>query len=409
MPIPYLLFLATCSALTLILMVPGVAMMATIFTIGLAIPLMFLVLMATILLWTLLPAALCWRTRARWPLVVVGLVLPVTLLAMPPVLADRAAARLVADVGITQPAPMPLTGPIGVEIIRDVQHNQDLYARSAGQSALYTQAPCFDLCERLLLGGKVAWVRIVLRDDAFLNTSTRTQALFVAASGAACTAANPDLSIDTPCVLFAPDHGQPPSLTLDLADNRIKSSERAGTLFFQEIGTRTAIAYPGADSSAVVFRARQVFYDRPTGLLGFDLGNFGSGDSGGGLSMLRQSSATTPIDLSAAFAAMGFPLASKREVQPKAPGTEGNSFIQAPPDAQDAAYVASMLATGPEGGATFSSAFKLVVNDWHQRLRSKPELSAGDRAIFCASLNDPRIKSYHWSDQVIKRHKLACS
>lgn len=408
MPIPYLLFLATCSALSVILMVPGIAMMAAIFTLGLAIPLLFLILMATILLWTLLPAALYWRTRARWPLVGLGLAVPLLLLSLPPMLADRAALRQAAEVGIIQPTALLLTSPIGVEIIRDVQHNDDLYVRSIAQSALYDDALCFDLCERLLTGGEVAWVRIVLRNDAFVNTSTQTHALFVAASGAACTAANPDLSATGSCVLFAPDHRKPAGLTLDLADHRTWAKDQTGSWPFLEVGTRSATAYVGTDPSAVIFRARQVFHDRPTGLIGFALGGFGNGDSGGGLAMLRQRSATAPIDLATALSAMGFPLGPERMPLPEAPGTENNFSNRNPPDAQDAAYVASMLATGPERATTFSNAFAQVVNGWHDRLRWKPTLTTADRLIFCASLNDPRIATYFWSDQVIRRHDLIC-
>jgi len=407
MPIPYLLFLVACTTLTFLLMIPGIAVRAVLFTFGLAIPLLFLLLFATILLWMLLPAAIYWRTGARWPLVAVGLAAAVLLLALPQLLADRAAARLVAEVGIIPPAALHLDSPVGVEIIRDRRHNADFYGQTAAQSAFYGDAPCFDLCERLLLGGKVAWVRIVLRDDAFENTRTRTRALFVTAPGAACNAANPDLPTTAPCVLFAPDHGQRAGLTLDLADQRIWADEQRAGWPLQEIGTRTATAYLGVDPSTAIFRARQVFHDRPTWLIGFDLGRRANG-SRGGVAMLRQRSATAHIDLATALSAMGFPLAPERKLFPKAPGTEDNRFTEPPRDAQDAAYVVSMLATGPEGTPTFSNAFAQVVNGWQQRLRRKPELSAGERSIFCASLDDPRIGNFAWSDQVIDRHDLTC-
>lgn len=393
MPISYLIVLTTCSALCLILMVPGNAMLATIFTLGLAVPLLFLLPMMTILLWTLLPAVLSWRSPARWPLVGLGLVVPMLVLSLLPVLADRAAARHVAGVGRMQPARLAVTDAIGVTIIRDVQESD---------------APCFDLCEQLLTGGKVAWVRIVLRDDSFVNTPTQTQALFVAATGAACSDANPDLSANQPCVLFAPDHGKPADLTLELSNQlTLPKDQREGWPFF-ELRTRTAVAYRGKDPSDVIFVARQVVHDRPTVWIGIDPGSLANGDAGGGLVLLRQRSATAPIDLAAAFSAMDFPHGSVRTPLSKAAETEGNIFIAPPPGAQDAAFVSSMLAVGPEGAATFSNAFGQVVTRWHYQLRHRSELSAAEQTIFCRSLADTRVGQTPWSDKVIRKHDLTC-
>lgn len=404
----YVPALVICTALSLVLMVPGIALIVGIGTMGIGFLLYPLLLLATLLLWALLPAALFWHSGGRWLLVALGLIVTALLLALPIVLADRAAARLVDEGGSLQPAALALTDPVGVEIIRHRSHHPDLYGANALQSAFYFHAPCFDLCERLLLGGKVAWVRIVLRDDAFVNSGARTQAFFVAAPGPACNAVNADLPPASPCVLFAPDHRLPADLTLDLEDRRIWPKERRNDWPLQEIGMRMATAYLGPDRSKVVFRATQVFHDRPIGLIGLKSGNLSSVAKVGGPTLMRRRSATAPIDLAEAVAAMGFPLAPSREAVPKAKGTEDNPFIQPPPDAQDAAYVVSMLATGPETGETFSNSFGQVLNDWHKDLRWKPDLTAADRAIFCASLGDPRIRNYFWDDQVVRKHRLAC-
>ena len=46
--------------------------------------------------------------------------------------------------------------------------------------------------------------------------------------------------------------------------------------------------------------------------------------------------------------------APPRPLTPKTHGTERNPFIEPPPDAQDAAYVASLIALGPQNGTTYS-------------------------------------------------------
>ncbi|MES2816642.1 MAG: hypothetical protein V4720_17205, partial [Pseudomonadota bacterium] len=114
----------------------------------------------------------------------------------------RFAADLEAN-GSTQPA--SFDRPLGVEIIRNVTHSPDFYSFDGVQSGFYGEAPCFDICERLLTGGDVAWVRIVLRDDAFANDKAETCAGFVLVRAADCHA----FSIDFPakgstCIRFAP-------------------------------------------------------------------------------------------------------------------------------------------------------------------------------------------------------------
>ncbi|MES2551570.1 MAG: hypothetical protein V4630_18055 [Pseudomonadota bacterium] len=103
-----------------------------------------------------------------------------------------------------------LIGLRGVEITCKVTHNPDFYSFDSVQSGVYGEAPFFDICERLLTGGDDAWVRIVLRDDAFANDKAETCAGFVLVRAADCHA----FSIDFPakgstCIRFAPDDGQP--------------------------------------------------------------------------------------------------------------------------------------------------------------------------------------------------------
>jgi hypothetical protein len=91
-----------------------------------------------------------------------------------------------------------------------------------------------------------------------------------------------------------------------------------------------------------------------------------------GFLFARTRAITPPIDLAVAVAALGLPLGPQRKLPPKTPGTEQNIFFAPPPDAQDAAYVASLLALGPSPDPRDrSNAFAQEVNGWHGRLRWK--------------------------------------
>ena len=305
-------------------MIPGIALMMLVSTFGIAFPLLFLPI-ATLALWSLFPAVLAWNSWRRWPLLALGLLLPAYVILGIPVTADQVADRVVAEKGAVLPTVLAFNGQIGVEIIRGARHNADLYEFDNLGSALYDQAPYFDLCERLLTGGTVAWVRIVLRDDAFVNDGARTHALFRAAPGPQCRAVNSDLSPTAPCILFARDHGQPADLVLDQQDDRVRADSQSADWSVKEVGYRTATAYAGSDRNApIVFRANQLFFKRPTGLLVIDPGALGSAGKGQGIVLASRRSATGPIDLAAAFTALGFRLGPQRLPLPKSSGTEAN-------------------------------------------------------------------------------------
>jgi hypothetical protein len=405
----YFTLLAVCTGLTLFFAIPSVAILAVVFTLGLALPLLFALPMVTILLWSLLPAVLARKSWLRWPALALGLALPASLLLLPG-MADREAARLLATRSSVAPQSLTLSGPFGVEIIRTARHAPDLWNVDGVRSDFYGEAPCFDLCERLLTGGEVSWVRIVIRDDAFSNDKAVTSARFIRATDAACHAANADFpETGATCIHFAPDDGQAAALVLDLNDDRVWRDRARTEWPLEEIGYRTATAHAGSSPEApVVFRAVQLFFARPNGLVSVNAGNLGAGKPGGGFALSRSRSATPPIDLAAAVTALGFSLGPIREPLPKTPGTESNVFIASPPDAQDAAYVASLLALGaapdPRGR---SNAFAQVVNGWHQRLRWKKPITAADRAIFCASLRDTSIPMFFWADQ-LRNKGLTC-
>ena len=217
----HFVLLAVCSVLTLVFAIPGITLVVLIFTFGLTYPLLFALPTATILLWALLPAVLARNSRLRWPALALGLALPASTFLLPG-MADREAEAMIAASSPVAPQPVTLVAPVGVEIIRNARHAPDLWNVDRVRSDFYGEAPCFDICERLLTGGKVAWVRIVLRDDAIGNDEAVTSARFVKATDSTCHAASADFpeTVAT-CVLFSPDDGEAADLLLDLKDDRV--------------------------------------------------------------------------------------------------------------------------------------------------------------------------------------------
>ncbi|MES2541022.1 MAG: hypothetical protein V4583_10635 [Pseudomonadota bacterium] len=138
----------------------------------------------------------------------------------------------------------------------------------------------------------------------------------------------------------------------------------------EEIGYRTATANAGASIDAMVlFRGVQLFYKRPNGLVVLDPGDL-NGDAGGGFALWRKRAVTPPIDLATAITGLGLALGPPRPIPPKKPGTETRDWIAPPPDAQDAAYVASLLALGPSPNPRIrSNAVAQIVKGWQGKLQ----------------------------------------
>lgn len=415
----YFACLAVCSVLTGFMAIPGMALMVMFVTLGLTYPLLFILPMTTILLWALLPAVKTRNSWLRWPALALGMALPLSLMLLPGK-ADREAQQLIEAKGPVAAQPASFSRPSGVEIIRNVTHNPDFYSFDGVHSGLYGEAPCFDICERLLTGGDVAWVRIVLRDDAFANDKAETSARFVLAKDANCHALNSDFPAEgSTCISFSRDDGQQAALVLDLQDDRVRKDQATGAWPLEEIGYRTATAHAGDSTDGpILFRGVQLFYERPNGLVVLDPGDF-NGDVGGGFALWRTRSVTPPIDLAAAITGLGLAMGPPRPIPPKTPGTETKDWIGPPPDAQDAVYVASLLALGlspvvtpspatpcPNTGCR-SNAFAQVVTGWQGKLQWKKPITEADRVILCASLQDTFISTSFWAVQ-LQNNSLRC-
>ena len=404
----YFVSLAVFTVLTVLMAIPGVSILVMVFTFGLTRSLLVVLPMVTMVLWALLPAVLARQSWLRWPALALGLAVPASLLLLPGT-ADRKAHGLIEAKGPVVAQPVSFSRPSGVEIIRNVTHNPDFYSFDGVRSSLYGEAPCFDICERLLTGGDIAWVRIVLRDDAFANDKAATSARFVLARDADCHALNSDFPAEgSTCIRFARDEGQQAALVLDLQDDRVRKDRATAAWPLDEIGYRTATAHAGDSTDGpFLFRGVQLFYERPNGLVVLDPGDF-NGDVGGGFALWRTRSVTPPIDLVAAIASLGLALGPPRPVPPKTPGTETRDWIGPPPDAQDALYVASLLALGPSPYPDRrSNAFAQVVTGWQGKLQWKKPITEADRVILCASLEEAFIPTSFWAVQ-LKNKGLHC-
>jgi len=403
----YLRFLAISTGLLLILMIPGLSLVLVIFTLGLGFPFLYILPLAVLLQWLLLPAVFLRKAVWRVGFVLLALVVAALLLAVPQPLADRLAERARDDLEPIASQAFVRAGAIGVEIHRSVAQDPNLQAPDAPIQTT-PWPPCFDLCERLLTGGDVAWVRIVLTDDKIGSEPAPSHRLFVARTGRDCAAANADLPASAACILMAPDHAEPADLVFEFEETFLWARQRKPG-FAQVYGHRSVTARAGpAPEAEVLFRTVQVFYMRPSGLVRLAPGSLGTGDNGGGIEFVRYRAATLAQDLMGAVTGLGLALGPARVPLPKSPGTESNRFIAPPPDAQDAAYVASLLVVGTGEGAVFSEAYRRLVNDWHDRLRWKDPVSSAERGIFCATLADGRLGKMFWVDQLLRKPALEC-
>lgn len=408
----YLILLAVATALTLLFSLPSAAMLATLLTLGIAGLVLGPLPMVCICLWALLPAIIVRGVPLRLLSLALGVGALAAIVLVPPWQADQAIARDLAsrdDIAATATA---LPARPGVEIRRQTRPDPDLRVRGQGRAgALFGTAPCDDLCQRLIAGGQVGWVRIIIVDDPVPapdgdgGGTAASHALVVQGDAEACHAANPDLS-GKPCALYAHDPGAPADLVITLEADRT-DWHTAAFVPYQPMGYRRARIQTGP-SAPDIFQATQLFHERPNGWVLYDAGSLGNGDGGGGFMLGRNRRASSPIELAGALQTIGIRLGAHRPTPPKAPGTEDNRFVQPPPDAYDAALVASLIETGPSEGDVLTPPFANVVNDWHQRLRWKPELTVGDRQIFCATLRDTSVPRLSWKDQVVRKHTPDC-
>lgn len=406
----YLALLISILLLASILATPEIGIPAAILTLGLSIVLIVPLLYIFVGLLAMLPAVWFWdkssyRRLLLFTGIIVSLVLWSLVTEVPKLIADTSFKQDLAARDEIAASHVKFGKPIGVEIHRRVTSNPNLYVRNGKSGKFYGSGPCFELCERLLTGGDVAWVRLIMTDDTYGEGRQQTRAMLKPGNSKVCNEVNSDFKMIERCALFTSYHGMSADLVIKL-DEDVTNNNIKRLTAYQPKGYRTATAYiNNNENERILFRYSQLFYERPTGMILYVYRIFSKPR---GLEFIRELRASNPIDLAGAIEKIGLTLGPIRQRLPKSIGTENNIFIKSPPDAQDAAYVASLVATGQDGGAQYSNSFKQVVNDWHDRLRWKSKVSKDDRAIFCVTLADSRINKLLWKDQVIKKHSIAC-
>jgi len=90
--------------------------------------------------------------------------LPAAILLIPPQLAKSQLKNAIRNTPQHDAILLDITPIKGVEIQRGVRPSRDLY-----QGRIFSRRLCGELCEQLLFGGDVDWVRVRLSNDTFNN------------------------------------------------------------------------------------------------------------------------------------------------------------------------------------------------------------------------------------------------
>lgn len=386
----YFIFLGLVTALSLLLTTPPFATIAILFTFGLALAIMYPLPYTLLVMWSYFPAVVFWeRPLIRYGLLAAGTLMIAASLLGPPHMADQAFETDLQLREQVAPRPIRTQPPLGIEIHRHVIPHPDIYSSNGTSGAFYDNAPCFGLCEKLLSGPDVKWVRLVMRTRQ-KDGPAPLQFLLKEGTPAECQRLNPDFDGPTTCVLFAPDEGDPADLTLVL-EEKLNRETAVESHYYRPFAFRKATAYEGHNLDApVLFSFTQLFHKRPVGQVVFDTGSVSSGNAGGGFTFVRESIASDPIDLLAAVEALGLRLGPD---QPAA---------RRP---QDAAYVASFIEVLPD--PTQSRRLQ-IINDWHNKLRENNSLSNGEVTIFCSVMKRQRAEDPLWGNRLLQQHGIEC-
>ncbi|WP_377505183.1 hypothetical protein [Octadecabacter sp. R77987] len=403
----YLLTLGVVMLLSAIFLIPGAGLIFIIVTIGLGLIILIPLPYVLFALLAALPAVVLWRFAIlRLPMLALGAAALVLYLGLPIRHADEAFAADLAAQGDFLPASAAFDTPVGVEIRR---REDTAHLGPAGPMAAYYQRQvCGELCERLLTGGDVAWVRVVLKNDEYQGDRIAVHALFVAATPTECQAVTADFAPGQDCVLIAPDHGRAADLTVDITDDLRQYRGDAGAIY-QPSGSRRITGYLGGDTSAPrAFQQTQLFHQRPTPLHSFDYVSQDRSSDESGIMIMRNRTGSAPVDPVALVATIGLRFGPVRAFPIRVVTRDTNPFASRPAGAQDAAYAATLVAAGPEGQDQFSRSFAMILNNWHDKLRQQDSISSSERAIFCDTLASEALARPFWADQVIRKHDVTC-
>ncbi|MEP6066306.1 MAG: hypothetical protein ABJ246_10750 [Paracoccaceae bacterium] len=362
-----------------------------------------------LVLWAILPVVLAWGSKVKS--IIFGYLSAMALMLcfyLPPIMADMVAERHLAKTAPVNSFVFKFDRPIGVEIHRPAEHSNVFNDWDADTPSLFETTPCFDLCERLLMGGDVAWIRMVLGDDLQGNSRTETKSFLVSSTGDNCLRFNSDFPSDQPCILFAPDHGQEPELKIHLEQKVDKSSDER-TFVYEPTRHLLASGFTTKSPDALpVFVLRQQAYDRPTGGLRIEPGIANKERLWGGYEFVRSKAATAPINLIETFGKLGIRVGPERTQSVY--DSDGKKMI-VPPDAHSAALVASLLAVGPEESWAFSTNYSLFVENWVSAMKQRPgsRRTSSETRTLCAIAKDPRFRTRINGERIIRNFFLQCN
>ena len=156
----YFKALTITSVATLFFMLPRTAEMAVGYSVLTALLPLLPMPTVSIILWTLLPFfSFSGRNWQRFSLLLLPVITILLGLYLPPILAEQQAQQVLKNRHILEPVSLDIPKPTGIEIRRLASSVLE------GNGEFYNSTPCFELCERLLTGGDVAWMRIIIKND----------------------------------------------------------------------------------------------------------------------------------------------------------------------------------------------------------------------------------------------------
>jgi hypothetical protein len=281
-------------------------LVTTLLSFGLMVPVWYLAAN----LWWMLPVAapLVWSFRhGKWLL---GLGISAVLLAVPVAVLHQqitdSRAALAAPLAQYEPGLAARGGlPQSVEIQAPDQSNLSDVGRD-----------CDDICEGLLLGPDVQWVRV---DRTATKGDVKPAPLiYYRADPGACLALDADFPANAACILSRPDDGQQAELRLVLAETGAGYGplETDPPLVYLT-GQQDMTLYDQRRGGEIVAQTRRLFWTEPkVGLLSPGMTALGSGRKADGLFLPRMRDSDPALDAGAFLARAGLPLTPPRATLP---------------------------------------------------------------------------------------------
>ncbi|MGB8815187.1 MAG: hypothetical protein WCC57_18560 [Paracoccaceae bacterium] len=245
----------------------------------------------------------------------------------------------------------------------------------------FEEQACGPICEGLLTGGQIKWVRVVPRTDQIPETKP---IVFYRADATACQAFDPEFAA-APCLLAREDIGDPADLRITkVAVGDGSASRESVTGLVTPLWSRQTIVQDqrGATPKVLFDQTEYQWFEAMSPIplftnVGFD----GNGVHGGGPTFTRERKKTPPVDLVAALQSGGLAMGSAREWNETKPAVgkhiAAEGYFSARP--YDAPLLASMLDISQ--GAAFASPQGRQLADWLKHVERTDEISAAEKAL----------------------------